>query len=470
MSGAIEPWRLDEIAAAAGGELVAGSPETTIHGVTTDSRAVPARGLFVALRGPHHDAHDFLDAAASAGASAMLVERIRPDPPACGLIRVRDTTRALGDLAAGYRARFGPRVVAVTGSSGKTTVKNFLAAILGRRFRTLATSGNLNNHIGVPLTLFGLERATERAVIEMGMSNRGEIARLASIAAPHVGIITSIGPAHLDTLGTIERVADAKAELIEELNRLGGTMILDADQPFFANLAARVACRLVTVGTTAAADLRIDGIEASGYAPAAFVYRGMRVVLRQSGRHVVANAALAAAAAEELGADPAEVAAGLAEVAPASGRSSVTRLAGLTIIDDAYNANPLSYRAALAQIASAPAARRIVVMADMLELGREWERHHAELGEEIARSGIDLLLHRGAGAAAAAAAAVGVRAVACESNEAIAATLDGLLRAGDLVLFKASHGTRLHEVARRTVELLQARPERGAAAAPESAG
>jgi UDP-N-acetylmuramoyl-tripeptide--D-alanyl-D-alanine ligase len=461
MSVIIEPWTLGEIAEAAGGELVAGSPETMIHGVTTDSRSVPPRGLFVALRGPNHDAHDYVHTVAEAGARAALVERALPIRLDFGLVRVADTTRALGLLAARHRARFRPRVVAITGSSGKTTTKAFLAAIFRRRFRTVATEGNLNNHIGVPLTLFGIGRHTERAVVEMGMSNAGEIGWLASLAAPQVGIITSIGPAHLLTLKTIERVADAKAELIEELNRLNGVVVLDRDQPFFENLAECVTCRLVTVGAAEGADLRVRGIAAPGYGPASFVYRGLGINLRQSGRHVISNAILAAAAAEALGADPSDVAAGLAEVYPVPGRSSITRLSGVTLVDDAYNANPLSYRAALAQIASEPANRRIVVMADMLELGDASARYHAEIGAEIARAGIDVLIHRGEGAAEAAAAAAGVRTIACDSNAAIEETLDGLLLSGDLVLFKASHGTGLHEVARRSAEFLRRRAEAG---------
>jgi UDP-N-acetylmuramoyl-tripeptide--D-alanyl-D-alanine ligase len=463
MSTAIDPWSLREIADAVGGEIVRGCDDECVCGLTTDSRSIPPRSLFVALRGERHDAHGFIPAVSGEGARAALVERVMPTRLDFGMIRVADTTSALGDLARAYRLRFKPRVAAVTGSSGKTTTKNFLAAICRRRFRTVATDGNLNNHIGVPLTLFRLDRRTEKAVIEMGMSDRGEIARLAEIAAPAVGVITAIGPCHLDRLLSIDGVIDAKAELIESLNASGGTVVLDADHPHCAALAARVRCKLVTVGESPDATVPIRGVEASGYEPASFVFRGVRVPLRLAGRQAVSNAALAAAAAELMGVDTLDIVEGLAGAFPFEGRSMVRRVEGIALVDDAYNANPLSYAAALETLRTAEAGRRIVVMADMLELGPESDRYHAELGVELDRAGVDVLVHRGEKAAVAAAASHVSRKIACATNEEMSASLEEIVRPGDVVLVKASHGMRLDEVVARVFESARRREHRDGA-------
>lgn len=463
MSTHIEPWKLSEIVAAVGGTLRspgALAADPLIHGVTTDSRSVPPKSLFVALKGERFDAHSFIPAVAGAGARAAIVDRFMPARIDFELIRVEDTTRALGDLACAYRRRFRPKIAAVTGTSGKTTTKDFLRAICRRRFRTLATEGNLNNHIGVPLTLFRLEPRTEKAVIEMGMSDRGEIARLAEIAEPSVGVITSIGPGHLDKLLTIDGVIDAKAELIEFLNATGGTVVLDADQPCFEKLRARVTCRLVTIGENPKATIPLREIDARGFEPASFVFRGVRVALRHYGRHAVSNAALAAAAAESMGVDALDIIEGLADAWPAPGRANRLALDGVTLVDDAYNANPLSYAAALDALAGAPANRRIVAMADMLELGPDSDRLHAEIGALVAKARVDILVHRGEKAARAAEAATGVRCIACPSNAEMIEALEGLLLPGDVLLVKASHGMRLDEVVRVIVESRSRRAER----------
>lgn len=446
MSYVIEPWRLDEIASAIGGELVNGKPDQTIHGVTTDSRSIPPRSLFVALKGEKHDAHAFIPAISGAGARGAIVDHLLPTRLDFALVRVSDTTLALGDLACAYRKRFRPVVAAVTGTSGKTTTKNFLAAVCRRHFRTLATEGNLNNHIGVPLTLFGMNRKTEKAVIEMGMSDRGEIARLCAIAEPSIGVITSIGPCHLDQLKNVQGVIEAKSELIEHLNRTNGTVILDVDQPYFEELRSRVTCRLISVGESAEADVKIRVVSVGGSQPASFVFRGIEVSLKLHGRHAISNAALAAAAAEAMGVDTLDIIEGLSSTYPADGRSRRHQLDGAILIDDAYNANPLSYSAALATLAEMTASRRIVVMADMLELGEETALHHARVGEMMARAGIDLLIWRGEMTSHAAAAATGVKQIACTTNEEMAAALKSAVRPGDAVLIKASHGMRLDHV------------------------
>lgn len=452
MSNAIESWTLGEVAAAVNGEIINGRAEDLITGVTTDSRSIPPKSLFVALRGERQDAHRFLPAVAGAGARAAIVDAAQPTRIDFGLIRVADTTRALGDLAAAYRSRFRPRVAAITGTSGKTTTKDLLASILRRRFRTVSTTGNLNNHIGVPLTLFGLNRKTEKAVIEMGMSNRGEIARLAEIAAPNIGVITSIGPAHLDTLKNVEGVLDAKSELIEYLNGANGTVILDADQPYFSALASRVKCRLMSVGESPDAEIRISNVSAP-----TFSFRGIDVSLRIFGRHAISNAALAAATAEALGADQLDIVEGLRGYFPSAGRANRFVVGGVTIIDDAYNANPLSFAAALETLATSNASRRIVAMSDMLELGEDAAIHHAEIGKKIAGSGVDLLVWRGAMTEHAARACSEVKQITCATNAEMIDALRNSLRPGDSLLVKASHGMHLEEV----VDALKARKTPG---------
>lgn len=450
MSHVIEPMRLDEVAAAIGGEIINGRPEQTIYGVTTDSRSIPPRSLFVALKGERHDAHAFVPAVSGAGARAALVDHKLPTRLDFALVRAADTTKALGDLANAYRRRYKPVVTAITGTSGKTTTKNLLAAICRRRFRTLATEGNLNNHIGVPLTLFGLKSRTEKAVIEMGMSNRGEIARLAEIALPSIGIIASIGPAHLDTLKNVAGVIDAKSELTAHLNSVNGTLILDRDQPYFGALRERATCRVITVGEHPEADVKIRGISAEGTSPASFIFRGIQVELRLHGRHAISNAALAAAAAEAMGVDSLDIVNGLRDVFPAAGRSKRLVIDGAVVIDDSYNANPLSFSAALLGLSG---SRKIVVMSDMRELGEEAPEHHAAIGREMARLGVDLLIWRGEMTAHAASAASGVKQIRCESNEEIASVVNAQMRSGDVILFKASHSMRLDESVARLVEL-----------------
>lgn len=446
MSTQIETQSLTRIAELSGGEVIRGSGELQIRGITTDSRSVPPRSLFVALSGENFDGHNFIAAAAQAGATAALVDREVPSSVTFGLIKVSDTTAGLGALAGAWRAQFSPRVAAVTGTSGKTSCKEFLAAICRRRFRTIATEGNFNNHIGLPLTLFRIDSKTEKVVLEMGMSDRHEISYLAGLGAPQVGVITSVGPCHLDRLGNVEGVIEAKSELTEHLNGTNGTMILNRDGRYFDQLAEKVSCSLVTVGEGPEADLRLTGIESPGFQPASFEYCGMRVQLRTAGRHSVYNAALAAAAAEQLGVDRSDILQGLSEAFPARGRGNTIKIDGATVIDDAYNANPLSYSAALEMLSGTPANRRIVVLGDMLELGADAEKFHEKLGTEIAERRVDVLLHRGELASVAAENCNIGRKIPCETNEEIARELNNLLLPGDVVLVKASHGMRLDKV------------------------
>lgn len=445
------PMTLAEVAAAVGGRLLRGDPEIRIDAVSTDTRRLAPGALFTALRGDRFDAHDFLTEAAKAGAAAAVVSRAAAGEaaPRLALVEVPDTLRALGDLAAEIRRRSGARLAAVTGTAGKTTTKEILARIAHVRHETVETEGNLNNLVGLPLTLLRLTRRTEIAVVEAGMSIPGEMARLGEIAQPDVAVVTSVGPAHLDVLRTVEAVRDEKAALLAAAAARGGTCVLDADSPHFAALRAAAGARFVTVSARgAAADHVATEIEDLGPAGVRFRWRGVGLHLRLPGLHNVTNALLAAAAAEALGLDPLDVAIGIERVRSLPERLRAYDLGGVMLLDDAYNASPLSVAAALEVLRAAPGRRRIVAFADMLELGGESERLHAETGERIGRTA-DLLLWTGAAAAAAAEAAArtGAAARRCATNDDLLAALLAEVREGDVVLVKASHGMRLYEVA-----------------------
>lgn len=457
LSTSIEPWTLADIVAATGGTLVHASPAASILGVSTDSRVLPAHGLFVALKGEKFDGHDFVAAAVANGAAAVMVERPLADQSLPQVV-TPDALQALGDLARAYRQRFDMPLAALTGTSGKTTTKELLASICRQAHRTLATTGNLNNLIGVPLTLFRLTGATERAVIELGMSHPGENRRLADIALPTVGIVTSVGPSHLEGVGDEDGVLNAEAELIDFLNThhdasvgLDASVVLDADAPPFARLAERVRVNLMAVGESPRATRRLTDIQAAGAAPARFCYDGTPIRLCYAGRHNVANAGMAAAAAELMGCSREEITAGLEAVQPKPGRSRILLRGGVTLIDDCYNANPLSFHAALSTLKNSTARRRLVVFADMLELGPDTERYHRELGADIATTGAAIVFWKGDLAAHAASAisdAAGSRIelVHAADNSSLSAGLKERLQPGDVVLIKASHGMRLDQV------------------------
>ena len=452
MSNCIEPWKACEIAEAVGGRIVCGNGDAIIRGVTTDSRSIPPKSIFFALKGEKHDAHLFVPHVINEGAIAAIVDRSLPVPHFVTLIQVEDTTRALGDFALAYRKKFSVQIAGVTGSSGKTSVKNFLAGISRRRYRTVSTTGNLNNHIGVPLTLFNLKSKTEKAVIEMGMSVRGEIARLCEIAAPSLGIITSVGPCHLETLGSIDEIINAKSELTEYLNLKDGVIILPSDSAHFDELRSRAKCRVVSAGTREDSDVRITELNSDGFAPASFVFRGIPVCLKLPGRHMALNAALAAAAALEMGIDSLDIVEGLGSVFPETGRALAHKLDGVTLVDDAYNSNPLSLSAGISMLSDEEAERRILVMSDMLELGKESNEEHAKIGRLISEKKIDVLIYRGEKTSITAEESKNVKKIECRDNDEMAEIILKTMRQGDVILVKASHGMRLDEVVRKVID------------------
>lgn len=452
--------RLDaEFAARAIGAEVSGNcPPESFSGVSIDSRSIAAGQLFVALTGLNFDGHDFVAGALQAGATAALVRRgfrLEADPEAC-LLAVDDTTRALGDLAAAWRREHSALVAAVTGSNGKTTCKEMLAAILSQRHRVLKNQGNYNNHIGLPLTLLQLSGKHTACVVEMGMNAPGEIARLAEIAAPEAGVVTNVGPAHLGRLGSLQAIAAAKAELFQGLSP-AATAVVNVDDPLLAPYAESLACRVITFALEKDAQVRGRDVSALG-SKVAFNLElpagpPVRVRLSAPGRHNVMNALAAAATAWALGQGAEAIQAGLEAFAPVKGRLQPTRsFWGYTVLDDTYNANPASLAAGLQALRDLAGGRRkALILGDMRELGPTAPRLHQEAGRLAAELGCAVVLALGERAddVTAGARAAGLdeeSAQAFRELDALVWAARDLLREGDVVLVKGSRSARMERV------------------------
>lgn len=425
--------------------------DVTFSGVTTDSRAVAAGDLFVALKGERFDGHNYVKQVMEQGAVAALVERRDPSWGDFPLLVVKDARLALGELAGHWRSRFTIPVVALTGSSGKTTVKEMIAAILraqvGADDQVLATKGNLNNDIGMPLTLLELRDTHRYAVIEMGMNHPGEIAHLSMIARPDVALIINAQAAHLAGLGTVEAVARAKGEIFEGL-AANGTAVINADDPHAAlwqELAG--AHRAIRFGLEQSAEVSASfklqpfGSEIEMTTPTG----KFAVALPVPGEHNVRNALAAAAVTQALGVDNAIVAEGLAKVSSVKGRLQKNPcLHGATLIDDTYNANPGSVRAAIAVLAGLP-GKKVLVLGDMGELGENARALHAEIGAAAKAAGIDRLLTLG-DLSAAAAQAFGAGGRHFEYIEDLLHDIENLLAPDVTVLVKGSRFMQMERV------------------------
>lgn len=441
----------DDLARLTGGRLLSRSGRP-IRGAAVDSRAIEPGQLFVALPGERTDGHAFVADAVSRGAAAVVVTRPVPDPGSLGdvtIVRVADGLAALAALAAGWRRRFEPLVVGVTGSIAKTSTKEAIAAVLERRFRTLRSEGNQNNEIGLPLTVLRLGPDHEAAVLEMGMYVGGEIAELARIAAPRIGVVTAVQPVHLSRIGSIEAIESAKGELLEALPR-DGTAVLNADDRIVRRMARRTVARVVTYGFDNEADVTADAVESAGLAGMRFVLRAgadrQAAAIPTLGRLSVHNALAAAAVGRAAGMTLREIATGLASGWSAPHRAQVVRAGGVTLVDDSYNASPRSVVAALELLSGLP-GRRGAVLGEMLELGDASEEGHRAVGEAAART-VDWLVVVGRAAAPIAEGAVDAgmdpaRVSVVPDQDAVVATLPPRLRAGDVVLVKASRGIGL---------------------------
>ncbi len=442
-----------------GGRLLRTSSRS-VRGAAVDSRLVGEGQLFVALPGERTDGHRFLGEAVVAGAAALVVSRPVPDAvlDAVGdvtVLAVPDGVVALAAIAAGWRARFDPLVVGVTGSIAKTSTKEAIASVLGATFRTLRSEGNQNNEIGLPLTLLRLGPDHRAAVLEMGMYAGGEIAELARLARPKIGVVTAVHGVHLSRLGTISAIEQAKGELVEALPS-DGVAILNEDDRRVRRMADRTAARVLGYGLTGDADVGAEDVTSAGL-------DGMRFTLRlppaRGGRPVrlparipglgklsVHNALAGAAVGHAAGIEPPVIVHALASGWSAPHRGQVVRLGRVTLIDDTYNASPPSVIAALDLLAGLP-GRRIAVLGEMLELGKSSAAGHREVGTAAAATS-DLLIVVGAGASgiAAGAKAGGLdasRVLEARDRDAALDLLRDRLRDGDVVLVKASRGVEL---------------------------
>jgi UDP-N-acetylmuramoyl-tripeptide--D-alanyl-D-alanine ligase len=419
-------------------------------GWSIDTRTLQPGDVFFAIPGTSHDGHDFVDEAARRGALACVLSREMPCP--VRLYRVKDTIAALQQVAVYARARWPCEIVAVTGSAGKTSTKDTIAHLLASEFETGKTMGNLNNHLGVPLSLLRIPDGARAAVLEMGMNHAGEIRALARLARPRIGVVTNVGYAHIENFASIEGIALAKRELIEELPA-DGVAVLNADDPRVRAFAAVHPGRSVFYGLAEDAAIRATDVEL-GSEKSRFTVDGVRFEIPLAGRHQVCNVLAAVAVGRLFGIALPRLAEAARGLRPAAMRGERFEHAGLTIWNDCYNSNPGSLQAMLEVLAGTPAARRIAVCGEMLELGGDAPALHREAGRLAAASGVDVLVAV-AGMArelAAAAAAAGLRETFFfETPEEAGDFVRALARPGDALLFKGSRGVRMERALARVV-------------------
>ena len=449
----MEPLTLAQITAFAGGTVSTGNHDATISRVSTDSRTLQPGDLFVPLRGENFDGHKFVKQAAERGAvGAMIEEKWDGSAPKdFALVRVADTLVGYQTLAANYRASLPLKVIAITGSNGKTSTKDFVAATLARKFRVTKTEGNFNNHVGLPQTMLAANRADEIAVWEIGMNHPGEIAALARLAVPDVAIITNIGVAHIEFMGSREAIAEEKGALAEALTP-NGTLILNADDSFSDSIAKRTGAKIVLAGIENGSVRATDITQHSGGSEFTILEGAhrCRAQLPVPGIHMVQNAMLAVAAGRVFGLSLEECAVGLASTPLTKARLQIKEIAGIQFIDDSYNANPDSMKAALRTLVELDSeGRRIAVLGEMGELGAESDRGHREVGEAAAALRIDELIAVGPVGAAIARAAekAGLKkSIAVTSQKDAAELLEKNTAPGDLVLIKGSRSARMERV------------------------
>jgi UDP-N-acetylmuramoyl-tripeptide--D-alanyl-D-alanine ligase len=449
------------VAAAAGGDLVAGDPDRVLDGFSIDSRTLAASDLFLAIRGERFDGHQFISAAFERGAAGVIVDdkaSVASVPEGAVTVVVTETVAALQSLARYVRRESQAKVTAITGSAGKTTTKETAAVFLGRRYSVFRNKGNLNNHIGLPLSLLELRHGPDMAVVELGMNHAGEISTLVGIAEPDVRVWTNVGPAHLEFFASVDAIADAKAEIFEGA-RPNHILVANADDPLVMARAPRFAGRVVTFGFGPSADVRatnvrdrgLDGMEAELHTPSGSVTLQTPLIGRANLSNVLAAAAVAL-----------QFQVPLADVSAATGslhhRGEVRRLArGLTIIDDSYNSNPSALERALQVIEGVHGQRRIAVIGEMLELGAASTALHERCGRAVAATRLDSLVTvggepaRALGQAAVAAGMPAGSVVHTPTSTEAADVLSQLVAQGDVVLVKGSRGIRTERVVERLV-------------------
>lgn len=467
---------IEQVAEAVKGDLLLGDPKDEITGVSTDSRKVAEGEAFFPLIGEQHDAHDFIPQAIERGCRTVILSRkadaeslrakysdpshrINRENP-MNFILVGDTTKALQDLAKYYLSLFSIIKIGVTGSTGKTTTKEMLYWIFSEKYRTVRNLGNLNNHIGLPLTVLSLPEDTEAGIFEMGMSAQGEIDLLAELVRPDIGIITNIGISHIENLGSRENILKAKLEITNYFTE-DGILIVNEDSDFLSKEDVRGNYRVVTTGETGRSNFIISNIVDSGEDGVAFTLEHKEELqtfrLNMPGRHNAYNGALAVAAAVSCGITMEEAARGLLKLELTDKRLSIKGKNGMKIIDDTYNASPDSMRAAIDVLNATKGFRKIAILADMFELGENSGVFHAEVGRYAAESGVDLFIAVGEQArhmAEAAKEILGEKKVHYyETKELLINDIGSMITTGDVILLKGSRGMAMDQVVKKIMEM-----------------
>lgn len=450
----MEKISLGFILNATGGRLARECFNIKVNNVSTDSRTVSPGSLFIALSGDSFDGHDYIKTAFDKGAFAALAER--PVENVCRpVIIVKDTHAALLHLAQAYRMIFDLPIAGITGSVGKTSTKEAVCAVLSQKYKTHKNEGNRNNEIGMPMSVFGLDRTHKAAVFEMGMSGFGEISRLTRVANPDVGIITNIGVSHIGKLGSRENILKAKLEITDGM-KADGQLILNGDddmlRSFIEDAAGRLPIKISTYGIKSRDGVYADGIvsNAAGSDFDIHYKNGcIRTHMPVPGEHNIYNALAAFCTGLSFGVEPRAAVAGLAAYKPTGMRQKIEKCGGVTFIEDCYNASPDSMNAAFNVLKTVKSGRTIAVLADMLELGAESQAAHFSVGKSAAESGIDVLICYGNDSKNCCdgfnSATSGGESCFFEEKKALADAISGILHEGDTVLFKASRGMKLEE-------------------------
>ncbi len=453
----MEPMTIREILEAVDGKLLGefSDLDLTVKHVFTDSRNPDPGALFIPLVGERFDGHAFLNEALEGGAAGCFTQRERESYlPGKFYIKVGSTQKALRDLARHYKQKFRIPFVAVTGSVGKTTTKDMVAAVLGERFKVLKTEGNFNNEVGLPLTLLRLNSNHEICVVEMGMNHFGEIEYLSSIVEPDVAVITNIGDSHIENLGSRENILKAKCEIFSHMDPKKGYVILNGDDPLLEPLRASLPFQSVLVGTAEGLDYRATGVESDGEKSVRCHVRtprsGFDVEIPALGNHMLYPTLTAAAVAEHFGMTGGEIARGVLRFAPTKMRMNILKRGdGITILNDAYNANPQSMRAAVEVLSKSGGDHKIAVLGDMFELGPFAPTLHAGVGAYLGKAGIDCLVAVGELARHiydAAKDAMVPQVYWCETKEEAKPILAELVKPNSTILVKASRGMAFEEL------------------------
>lgn len=450
---------MKQIEEGTGGRLIRGSAAAEVGSICTDSREAKAGDLFFALIGEKHDAHRYLPQVFESGCSCAVIsdESLCPES-AENVILTEDTTKALQNLAAWYLAGLNLKKIAVTGSTGKTSTRDLTWYVCSEKYRTQKNPGNLNNHLGVPLTILSFDEETEVGILEMGMDKRGEIDLLARIARPDIGIITNIGMAHIENLGSQEGIFQAKMELTGYFDE-NNVLIAARDEEFLNEERIEGPYRLVTAGTDGQSDYIISAIDDFGAEGIEFTleHQGtmQRFRLPVPGRHNAFNGALAVAAGMELGISMEEAARGLAKTKLTDKRLTVRGKNGIKVIDDTYNASPDSMKAAVDVLKKTRGLRSVAILGDMFELGETSSRQHYLVGSYAAEQGVDLLVAIGRDArhTARGAEEAGLENVLYfpEKKEFVQ-KMDSILEKGDVILVKGSRGMEMEQIVKKIME------------------